>query len=103
MPGVRFTYVKVNLFIDKQIFMNICVFVYVDIDVPIFNILIYFTGTLLYLITAAFPAQIQFTKLKQSLKQLSLMMTARASRQKCAENYQVDNNHHIIVLHNTLI
>ena len=48
-----------------------------------------FNGRFQFLTAAASPAPIQLTKLTQSLRLLSLMMTARALRHKFAENYQV--------------
>ena len=62
---------------------------YVDTGVPIFTRPRCFTGRPQFLTTAASPAPTQLTKLTQSLRQLSLMMSARALRHKSAENYQV--------------
>ena len=62
---------------------------YLDTSVPTLTRPRFFTGGLQFLITAALPAPIQFTKLKQSLIQLSLMINARALRPKLAENFQV--------------
>ena len=62
---------------------------YIDIGVLIFIRPRCFTGRLQFLTTAASPAPTQLTKLTQSLRLLSSMISARALRHKSAESYQV--------------
>ena len=64
-------------------------FAHVDTNVPILEIPKYFIGAPPYLTTAASPAPTQFTKLIVLLILLSLKMSARVLRHKCAEKYQV--------------
>ena len=56
---------------------------------PIWTRPICFTGSFQFLTNAASPAQIQSTKLTQSLRLLSMTMNARALKHKSAGNYQV--------------
>ena len=76
---------------SKITFINVYLqtFFYLDTNAPTFTKLRYFTGRLQYLTTAASPAPIQLSKLIQSLRKLSLMISARLLKHKSVENYQV--------------
>ena len=63
--------------------------VYVDTNVFICNLPQYSIGTPLFLNTAVSPTPMKFTKLTKSLIQLCSMMSARLSKHKFAEKYQV--------------
>ena len=80
MSGVRLTSINSLKILNSKL---------IDTDVHMLKRARYFTGRLQFLTTAASPAPIQSTKLTQSLRPLSLKMTARALRHKFAENYQV--------------
>ena len=64
-------------------------FIFIDTNALTYTRLKYFSGICQYLITAASLAPTQYTKLIQSLRQLSLMINARALRHKSAGKFQV--------------
>ena len=62
---------------------------FIDTNAFICNLPQYFIGTPLFLNTAVSPTPMKFTKLTKSLIQLCSMMSARLSKHKFAEKYQV--------------
>ena len=81
MSGVRLTSINSLEILNSK---------FIDTDVHMLKRARSFTGRLQFLTIAASPAPTPPTKLTQSLRQLSMRMTARALRHKSAENYQVN-------------